>query len=105
MFLFILFQLINNTSDVINKHDIGPYNLDFEISGYSSTGLLIKNVKILSKDKNNQPKKWLRYITISDTYIFKSWVRIDALYFFVTCMLFILLLIEVPLRGQNIELQ
>ncbi|KAK3093766.1 hypothetical protein FSP39_019977 [Pinctada imbricata] len=65
------FRLINNSNSVISKSDIGPYGLDFEISGYSSTGLLIRNVKVMSKDKSN-PKKWIRFITVSDNYIIKG---------------------------------
>lgn len=71
--LFHIFQLINSTSSEIKKYDIGPIRMDFEISGYTSSGLQIKGLKVQEMGKKINLNKWIRLITVSDSYVIKLW--------------------------------
>lgn len=62
------FRLINQTSGQINKQDIGPAVLEFEVSGYTCSGLLIRYLKM--PDRENA-RRWMRYITVADSYVIK----------------------------------
>ncbi|XP_078314712.1 uncharacterized protein LOC111130268 [Crassostrea virginica] len=63
------FRLINQ-SDPLNREDVGPLRVKFEISGQALSGMKIKTVKILNQDQTT-PQKWLRYITVSDSFLVK----------------------------------
>ncbi|VDI06998.1 AP-4 complex subunit mu-1 [Mytilus galloprovincialis] len=67
------FRLINSTSSEIKKYDIGPIRMDFEISGYTSSGLQIKGLKVQEMGKKINLNKWIRLITVSDSYVIKLW--------------------------------
>ncbi|KAJ8308970.1 hypothetical protein KUTeg_013844 [Tegillarca granosa] len=62
------FRLINQTSGQIHKQDIGPAVLEFEVSGYTCSGLLIRYLKM--PDRENA-RRWMRYITVADSYVIK----------------------------------
>ena len=65
----LILQLINQ-SDPLNREDVGPLRVKFEISGQALSGMKIKTVKILNQDQTT-PQKWLRYITVSDSFVVK----------------------------------
>ncbi|XP_076098235.1 AP-4 complex subunit mu-1-like isoform X2 [Mytilus galloprovincialis] len=67
------FRLINSTSSEIKKYDIGPIRMDFEISGYTCSGLQIKGLKVQEMGKKINLNKWIRLITVSDSYVIKLW--------------------------------
>lgn len=67
--LVLILQLINQ-SDPLNREDVGPLRVKFEISGQALSGMKIKTVKILNQDQTT-PQKWLRYITVSDSFLVK----------------------------------
>lgn len=66
------FRLINQGSGKLSRDDVGPISLEFEISGYLSSGLQVKYLKILGGDKSSGPQRWVRTITASDSYIVKT---------------------------------
>ena len=67
-----LFQLINQGSGKLSRDDVGPLSLEFEISGYLSSGLQVKYLKIQGGDKSSSPQRWVRTITASDSYIVRT---------------------------------
>ncbi|XP_062574503.1 uncharacterized protein LOC134236351 [Saccostrea cucullata] len=56
------FRLISQ-SDALNREDVGPLRMEFEISGHLLSGMKIKTVKIVNQEQTT-PQKWLRYITV-----------------------------------------
>lgn len=63
------FRLINQ-SGPLNREEVGPVQLKFEISGCLLSGMKIKTVKVLNQEQTT-PQKWLRYITVSDSFLVK----------------------------------
>lgn len=63
------FQLINQSNTTIDKEHIGPMTLKFEISKFTCSGLRIKSINFNMKDTSSAPKKWIRHLTIGDSYI------------------------------------
>ncbi|XP_056021958.1 LOW QUALITY PROTEIN: uncharacterized protein LOC125652832 [Ostrea edulis] len=63
------FRLINQSA-ALSKEDVGPLRMEFEISGYLLSGMKIKTVKIVNQEQTT-PQKWLRYITVSDSFLIK----------------------------------
>ena len=50
---------------------LGPAALSFEICGHVCSGLQIRFLRVIDKDKSYTPIRWIRYITTSDSYIVK----------------------------------
>ncbi|XP_062596639.1 uncharacterized protein LOC134258089 [Saccostrea cucullata] len=63
------FRLISQ-SGALNREDVGPLRMEFEISGHLLSGMKIKTVKIVNQEQTT-PQKWLRYITVSDSFLVK----------------------------------
>lgn len=63
------FRLINQ-SGPLNREDVGPVRMKFEVSGCLLSGMKIKTVKVLNQEQTT-PQKWLRYITVSDSFLVK----------------------------------
>ncbi|XP_061166254.1 uncharacterized protein LOC133175146 isoform X2 [Saccostrea echinata] len=63
------FRLISQSS-ALNREDVGPLRMEFEISGHLLSGMKIKTVKIVNQEQTT-PQKWLRYITVSDSFLVK----------------------------------
>jgi len=51
------------------RKEIGPVNLNFEIPQFTSSNVEIRFLKIL--DTSASPKRWIRYITQSSSYVFR----------------------------------
>jgi len=51
------------------KKEIGPVNLTFEIPQFTSTNIEIRFLKI--HDTVAAPRRWIRYITQSASYVFR----------------------------------
>ena len=56
----------------MRTEDIGPISVDFEISGYLISGLQVRYLKIQGGDKSTTPQRWVRTITVSDSYIVRT---------------------------------
>ncbi|KAL5008054.1 hypothetical protein ScPMuIL_013635 [Solemya velum] len=65
------FRLINQTGGKMNKQEVGPVAMEFEVSGYTNTGLQIRYMRVYDRENSYVPFRWVRYITISDSYIVK----------------------------------
>ncbi|XP_041352881.1 AP-4 complex subunit mu-1-like isoform X2 [Gigantopelta aegis] len=65
------FRLISQTGDIINKKELGPVIVDFEISAYLCTGLQIRFLKCSDQDQSHVPCRWVRYITVNDSFTVK----------------------------------
>ncbi|XP_064624165.1 uncharacterized protein LOC135485702 isoform X2 [Lineus longissimus] len=51
--------------------ELGPMALDFEISGHVPSGVNIRFLKVFDKDATFIPHRWIRYITVPDSYIIR----------------------------------
>lgn len=54
------------------RTDIGPVNLKFTIPMYSASRIGLKYLMILKKDKTYSPQRWVRYVTSSNSYTFRT---------------------------------
>ena len=54
------------------KSEMGPINLKFTIPMYSASRISLKYLQILKKDKNYNPYRWVRYVTSSNSYSFRT---------------------------------
>ncbi|MEW5310418.1 MAG: hypothetical protein WDW38_002217 [Sanguina aurantia] len=54
------------------RTDIGPVNLRFTVPMYSASRIALKYLQILKKDKNYNPYRWVRYVTSSNSYTFRT---------------------------------
>lgn len=66
------FRLINQSHGRISQQAVDPVVLEFEISGYTSSGLVIRGLKVQGADKGQQRKQFVRLITASDSYVFRT---------------------------------
>ncbi|KAL4238648.1 hypothetical protein ACF0H5_003355 [Mactra antiquata] len=67
------FRLNNQGNNGLTRQDIDPISIDFEISGYTSSNIQVKGVKVQSGDKKNiKQKTFVRLITVSDSYVFRT---------------------------------
>jgi len=55
------------------KKEFGPVSLQFSLPMYNASKLQVKYLQILNSnlDKNQNPSRWVRYITESSSYIFR----------------------------------
>ena len=53
------------------KKEIGPMGIEFEVPLYLSSRLEIRNLKVYDTHRASQPQRWVRYITHSDSYVFR----------------------------------
>lgn len=64
----ISLQTSANSSNA--RKEIGPVNMNFEIPMFNVSGLQVKYLRIEDTTKsNNQPQRWVRYITQSSSYV------------------------------------
>jgi AP-4 complex subunit mu-1 len=54
------------------RSEIGPVNLRFTIPMYSASHIQLKYLQILKRDKNYNPFRWVRYVTSSTSYTFRT---------------------------------
>lgn len=47
-------------------------NLRFTIPMYAASRLHLKYLQILKKDRNYNPQRWVRYVTSSSSYTFRT---------------------------------
>eukprot|EP00759_Apiculatamorpha_spiralis_P035079 PhF_6_TR36062/c0_g1_i2/m.52348/K12402/AP4M1; AP-4 complex subunit mu-1 len=51
------------------KHGTGPVSLDFEIQQWSPSHMAVQSLKVDENSKYYAPKKWVRNVCFSDTYV------------------------------------
>ncbi|XP_052269338.1 AP-4 complex subunit mu-1-like isoform X2 [Dreissena polymorpha] len=74
------FRLNNQGSTMVTRRDLDPAILDFEISGYTCTGLAIRHLKARGKEKQKQQQQqqqqqqqfFVRCVTVSDSYLLRT---------------------------------
>lgn len=54
------------------RSEVGPLNLKFTIPMYSASRLSLKYLQILRKDRGQDPQRWVRYVTSSNSYTFRT---------------------------------
>ena len=54
------------------KKSIGPINLQFTIPMYCASRLQVRYLQILKEHKGHQPYRWVRYVTLSNSYVVRT---------------------------------
>ena len=54
------------------KRGVGPISLQFTIPMYCASRLQVRYLQILKNDKNYNPYRWVRYVTMSNSYIVRT---------------------------------
>lgn len=66
------FRLQSSQYGSINGSSLGPVALEFEVSGYTSSGLRIRHLKIQGTGDKSKPRQhWVRHLTVSDSVVFR----------------------------------
>lgn len=58
----------NSKSEEVRK-ELGPISIDFEIPNFNLSKMQIKELKILTNDKNYKALKWVRVVTQANSYV------------------------------------
>jgi len=51
---------------------VGPVNLRFTVPMYSASRIVLKYLQILKRDSSYNPFRWVRYVTSSTSYTFRT---------------------------------
>jgi len=51
------------------RKEIGPISMDFDIPMFDCSNIQIRFLRVMERYKNSQPHRWIRYITLSKSYI------------------------------------
>lgn len=70
-FLTANIRLISHSGMKTRLKDIDHVVMEFEASGYTCSGVQIRYLRVFDRDQAYVPYRWIRYITVSDSYIFK----------------------------------
>jgi AP-4 complex subunit mu-1 len=54
------------------KRGVGPINLNFTIPMYCASRLQVRYLQIMKAEKNYSPYRWVRYVTMSNSYIVRN---------------------------------
>ncbi|KAK9833100.1 hypothetical protein WJX74_007199 [Apatococcus lobatus] len=54
------------------RRGVGPVNCTFAIPMYCASRLQVRYLQILKNDKNYSPYRWVRYVTMSSSYTFRT---------------------------------
>ncbi|CAK0735756.1 hypothetical protein CVIRNUC_000634 [Coccomyxa viridis] len=54
------------------KRGVGPINLQFTVPMYCASRLQVRYLQILKDHKSNQPYRWVRYVTLSNSYVIRT---------------------------------
>ncbi|KAK2167222.1 hypothetical protein LSH36_31g08030 [Paralvinella palmiformis] len=65
------FVLIDAKEHRHSMADLGPVALTFEISGFVTSGLQIRFIRVFDREHSYVPTRWIRYITTADSYVCK----------------------------------
>ena len=71
VYIECLFQLLSAKQSKNSLLELGPVALDFEVSGYVCSGLQIRFIRVCERGQSYVPIRWLRYISVSDSYLVK----------------------------------
>lgn len=69
--MFLHFQLSLPTRSEAQRMQVGPAVLKFEISNYVMSQLQITNLQVQDGSHSFAPYRWLRYVTLSDSYMIR----------------------------------
>lgn len=54
------------------RTEVGPVNLKFTIPMFSASRISLKYLQIMHRDKSLNPQRWVRYVTSSNSYTFRT---------------------------------
>ncbi|XP_072031792.1 AP-4 complex subunit mu-1-like [Amphiura filiformis] len=62
-------RLTLNNLTTSSRLEVGPANLDFEIKDFVCSHLQIKYLKVFDRHNSYVPYRWVRYVSLSDSYV------------------------------------
>lgn len=54
------------------RQGVGPINLNFTIPMFCASRLQVRYLQILKQDKHQSPYRWVRYVTLSNSYVIRT---------------------------------
>ena len=54
------------------RQGVGPINLNFAIPMHCASKLQVRYLQIMKHDKNYSPYRWVRYVTMSNSYVIRT---------------------------------
>lgn len=54
------------------KRGVGPINLQFTIPMHCASRLQVRYLQIMKSEKNYSPYRWVRYVTMSNSYVVRA---------------------------------
>ena len=54
------------------KQKMGPMNLQFTIPMFCASRLSVRYLQIMKNDPKYQPYRWVRYVTMSNSYVIRT---------------------------------
>ena len=64
--------MLEDTLTTAVRRGVGPVSLNFTIPNHCASRLLVRYLQILKTDKNYSPYRWVRYVTVSNSYIIRT---------------------------------
>lgn len=68
-FTFVTKITVSNSKSEEVRRELGPISLQFEIPTYNLSKIQVKELKILTNDKNYKALKWVRIVTQANSYV------------------------------------
>ena len=60
---------LDQPATAAHKREIGPIAMQFEVPMYNVSNLQVKYLRISETHKSYNPYRWVRYITLSSSYV------------------------------------
>jgi len=51
------------------RKEIGPISVDFDVPMFNCSNIQIRFLRVMERGKSYQPHRWIRYITLSKSYV------------------------------------
>ncbi len=64
--------MLEDTLTTAVRRGVGPVSLNFTIPNHCASRLLVRYLQILKTEKNYSPYRWVRYVTVSNSYIIRT---------------------------------
>jgi len=63
----------DGANTAVAKKEVGPINVEFDIPMVNSSNIQIRFLRVVERNRTYQPHRWIRYITLSKSYIYRVW--------------------------------
>lgn len=60
---------LDQTVTASHRREVGPIAMNFEVPMYNVSGLQVRYLRISETHKSYNPYRWVRYVTLSSSYV------------------------------------